>query len=244
MPAGSCRLQIDIGSGESGLVAVGFDRGAMAAWDGEGEGTSPQDLVVWESPDGSSWTRTLIGRDQGPPLDAYFAQVVEIPSGWLILAQSMYWDQGAAYRVSLFSSPDGRIWERLDTGDTFERAIVTGVTAGPEGLVAVGGAEGCLPPAAWYSTDGLEWARTDLAKEDCDWAAMKVVHTDVGYLAGIAEGTVWWSPDGRTWTAVEVPVLRDVALHDLSTDGHTIVATGSQDEPSGPHGVWVWPPRD
>ena len=68
-------------------------------------------------------------------------------------------------RGAVWTSPDGLSWSRLPDSQLpqqpDERVRLHAVTAGPEGLVAVGWGEGeLIDPAVWTSPDGEAWTVT------------------------------------------------------------------------------------
>jgi hypothetical protein len=173
------------------LIAGGFDRGGGA---------------IWVSDDATTWKRVGLegggGKVFGVAItgDRYFA-----------------WGFGA-----MWSSLDGLTWEMAPGAESLFRspAIVTGVTAGGPGYVAWGQgtyvSNGAVIAGVWTSPDGIRWRRVpeqaSLEGDETGGAMTDVLRTDdglVGFGAPVGPGNspsevAWTSPDGLTWTRVEV----------------------------------------
>lgn len=105
-------------------------------------------------------------------------------------------------------SPDGRVWEAIDSLPVDEVAWFTGVVAGPDGFVAVGDDTG-LSTVVWFSPDGQTWSTAGLSPVP-DGDAIVVTPSDTGWAAVTAGPIdtggvqVWTSGDGLAWAEVEV----------------------------------------
>lgn len=147
--------------------------------------------------------------------------------------------------VAIWRSLDGRTWLRVDPGRAFERSTVTGVAAGPLGLLAIG-LDRRGAPTSWTSADGTAWSRVPLDTQtfgdadlmDVTWGRDHWVITGAtGALpatpGGVSSpngsaGAAWTSSNGRTWTpstvegAGEQVELREVFA---GRDGLTAIGT-------------------
>jgi hypothetical protein len=120
---------------EGGFLAIGF------SWADEG-----QNMVVWSSPDGSTWEQTELNGDFS---NASVWNVVFTDYGAIALGEEMtefFEEDHAAYRPYepvrlVWTSPDGTNWTRseldLNTADNQQVWINTGA-AGPNGYVVAG----------------------------------------------------------------------------------------------------------
>lgn len=133
-------------------------------------------------------------------------------------------------RAAVWTSPDGVAWSRVPHDEAvFGRAVMSSVTAGGPGLVAVGTSD---EAAVWTSADGVVWSRVpdDQAvfgsRGGAPYVAMKSVKAGgPGLVAVGIEGhphgpnviaAVWTSPDGFTWSRV----THDEAVFGRGEDGH------------------------
>ncbi len=166
--------------------------------------------------------------------------------------------QNADHAAWWYSS-DGRTWQRHDADPVFAASLLQQIVRIPDGLLIVGssnrldsvcagGVFGCNPGMAlrmWTSPDGRTWDRLP----DADLAAFgRVAFSDVvsgpagivavGALApanGAGKGTIWTSPDGRSWTAASqfsAAFPASVPTNVVVTGG-TYVAVGYRQAPDG-----------
>lgn len=207
-----------------GLVAVGANWSlAMAR--------------AWSSDDGEVWTRhdwpleVFLGLSRTSMLD-----VVVGGPGLVAVGR----DPGHA---AVWVSEDGRQWERLPHDEevfgapepgTYERYSMNAVTAGAQGIVAVGQKLGSSKAVAWTSDDGVEWERhTD---ESLSGRRMlDVIEGGPGFIAvgsGDAGAAVWTSADGRTWTQADVRAAPDVrrssTIEAITAFGDGFLAVGGR----------------
>jgi hypothetical protein len=162
---GGGALPVDVVATPSGFVAVGLD-GSGGDWD----------AAVWTSPDGLAWSR--VPHDEavfgGPGTQAMIGIEASGPGLVAVGHESLTLDESEP-PVAADADRDGAVWVSAD-GSTWARVphdeavfggdgdqVITGVAAGPAGIVAVGRtAEGEQTSAAvWVSTDGASWARVD-----------------------------------------------------------------------------------
>jgi hypothetical protein len=154
-------------------------------------------------------------------------------------------DDDTSEDAAVWVSTDGTIWERIvdpsfagepetDCGPFFVGSQeMTGVAAGPLGVVAVG--RDACSSAVWFSEDGLTW--TEAIADD--WrsnplAVQAVTAGGPGWVAvgsdGQGNGGVWVSVDGLDWTAVSDDDLlwadQRVDLFDIVVGGPGFVAVG------------------
>jgi hypothetical protein len=154
-------------------------------------------------------------------------------------------DDGTSEDAAVWVSTDGTIWERIidpsfagepetDCREFFVGSQeMTGVAAGPLGVVAVG--RDACSSAVWFSEDGLTW--TEAIADD--WrsnplAVQAVTAGGPGWVAvggdGRGNGGVWVSSNGLDWTAVSDDDLlwddQRVDLFDVSVGGPGLVAVG------------------
>jgi len=185
-------------SGGPGYVAVGtaYVDAAQARWDGG----------VALSADGSTWS--------GVHLPSFeFARIMDIASHAGLLVAVGRTVQGAANAI-VWTSTDGKAWDRQPDAPSLDGAGMNAVVEGPKGLIAVGG--GATDAAVWQSPDGRTWTRVP-DDPAFDGAAMyAVAPTASGYVAvgyDQAKGVVWTSADGTTWTrAADQPDFAGVQL--------------------------------
>jgi hypothetical protein len=178
------------------LIAVG-----TAGFDKEGSET----VAAWTSADGRTWDTAAVAQPAGS-----IAAVASGP-GRLVAVGTRF--ENVNQPVA-WTSVDGRTWQALPASafagaGGYEPGALEDIAAGPGGFVAVGSEHGPGGgrAAAWYSADGLTWARaqSDLGGD----SAGAVVRGGPGYVAaGWAPGgdgddraVFWSSPDGQTWTA-------------------------------------------
>jgi hypothetical protein len=129
------------------------------------------------------------------------------------------------------------------------------VTAGPEGIVAVGSDVSSQRAVAWRSDDGATWTQAPGAQSLENYGLRiemrAVAWTPAGYVAGghLLFGTqypaavVWTSPDGLAWTRANEPAsFSQGKIHGIAAGGPGVVAVGSFGSPdfSIPT-VWVSP---
>jgi hypothetical protein len=109
--------------------------------------------------------------------------------------------------AAIWVSDDGIRWQRAPLFGAAAVGQVRAITAGPEGLVAVGNE--CCPDrsAVWTSPDGLAWTRLPDSPAFESSALLAVAATDAGIVAAGCEATLECgngffvsSPDGRTWS--------------------------------------------
>ena len=201
----------------------------IVSWNGAliAEGSvheSGQEIVaLWRSSDGTTWTR--IGVDATAFADSQIDELLATPTGlvaWGTDGQPVCNGQGEGMTCGLmpvmfWTSTDATTWTRIADVSTFAGATIAGVTAGADGIVAVGDT-GWSEPTIWVSATGSAWQRLTLPSDtfkDAHFSSVRASAT--GYVLGGAIGgqspasggvavestavaASWWSADGRTWT--------------------------------------------
>jgi hypothetical protein len=227
---------------------------------------------VWTSPDGFSWSRSILGEaGYGGPASLLYGVTVGGPG---LVAVGYEFSMDGEGGGVIWTSPDGFSWSRLADDEAIsDGGSLFGVVAGGPGLVAVGGdwQGGDVVPAVWTSSDGLVWSRVPHDESVFGSGGMMWSVTAGGpglvaiggappYVA--ASAAVWISPDGFTWSQSQVPALSsDVsgsgggsAMMAAAAGGPGLVGVGWEGRagwglvPVGDYGsevnaaVWVSPP--
>ena len=245
---GGAHMQ-DITAGGPGLVAVG---------------AADSDAAVWTSTDGTTWSRV-------PHDDAIFggagqqsmaSVTVGGPGLVAVGVDGEFVDGGFDDRRSnaaVWTSTDGISWSRVPHDEAIFGSpgvqginVMSSVTAGGPGLVAVGGfasgrADGVGNSRAgavvWTSVDGIMWSRVaDEERIFVGRSAFDVTATGPFLVAagwkwfGVGFGTavLWTSTDGINWSPVthDDPEEMRGWIMSVTAIGPRLVAVGS--------GVWVY----
>jgi anti-sigma factor RsiW len=207
----------------------------------------PARATAWTSPDGVTWTRAVDSADMdvGPcqdtgeePSCGGMRAVVATASGYVAVGQARS-NAGDRSRPAAWTSPDGRTWTRSDAGLGFE-GLLSGVTAGGPGLVAVGLI--CQPSCveigegvAATSRDGSTWTFSPVsgatALEDVAFAGGRAFA--LAAARQILEPKaleLWRSEDGVAWQRVTgLPSIPDAVGFDhadLSASDDRLVIVG------------------
>jgi hypothetical protein len=224
-PAMKDYILTSVGSGANGFVALG-DRFVAS---GGGTRSGQGELWPWRSAGGLAWSRgDMI---HGPEIGlAPHAFVAATSDGWVALVNLLDEEAG----VGLWQSVDGVSWTR-DAGveEVFLNAQLTGVAAGPAGLIAYGQTNSEFNDV-WLSAIGEEWLR--IPSEDApDGFVNDIVGTSSGFLAvgGTEDGAAFWeSTDGsiwrRTWESDVGGIAPIAAL--ARNDQMVVVGLGEQGE--------------
>ena len=194
-----------VAAGGPGLVAVGSNNRA------------------WYSVDGSDWTLAEV---PAPPTESFAAQGYSAPTvdmqGVAVAGDGMVaWGNASAndtvYEPVLWTSDDGVAWAKVT--DVAGIGRLQDLAAGPDGFVAIGGADRTDTGGIWFSVDGRAWQPTAGIHDDNGTATELIVSSvaaaSSGYLAVGSDGVcprepcpgavavIWTSPDGRSWTRVQ-----------------------------------------
>lgn len=140
------------------------------------------------------------------------------------------------------TSADGANWSFNDPASPeFAEGSMSGVAAGPSGVVAVG--ETGVAPTVWTSGDGLSWRRLPDAISGPGVSLRSVAAGAAGFVAvGDAGGSAisWASADGRTWQASQASqTLANARMLHVAWLGSEFVAIGE----SGGDGI-AWSSAD
>ena len=109
----------------------------------------------------------------------------------------------------------------LDTASAGIYGSLSGIAAGPPGVVTVGIPSGSYRVA--FSPDGFSWRGLPLSLSS---RPTFVRYSRNRFLVGGEKGGVWTSTDGQQWSAA--PINRSVPLRGMATDGQTEVLVGGQ----------------
>ena len=124
--------------------------------------------------------------------------------------------------TQLLTTSDGTNWTPIATGAVFAGARVTGLAAGPVGMVAVGWrqVDGTTKAVAWTGPAGQPWKAataldaasitgSDEARAVCTSGGEVVAVGWTRSASGAQSARVWASTDGASWSVVRVspPVL-------------------------------------
>jgi hypothetical protein len=223
-------------AGGPGLVAVGSSDGRLHQNGYFLDGPAS----VWVSSDGERWTH-LIGKELG---DGVIEDVTTGGPGLVAVgsdggttdARHNGLVPGNPRSAVVWTSPDGRTWTRRpDDPKVFGGATMQAVAQGGSGLVAVGhsgySSIGLLPKAeAWFSSDGVTWARTSVAGSYGhpmgDVTAFGNGFVAVGAGNAFDGGYIWTSDDGLKWTQVKDPALAGLTLTGVTDGPDGLVAVG------------------
>jgi hypothetical protein len=234
-------------AGGPGVVAVGYQVDLS---------TDDRDAVVWASPDGLSWVR--VPQDEavfgGPSHQSMTGVAAGGPGlvavGYDIISTGSW--PGGDWDAAVWVSSDGSAWSRVD-GTVFGRPgrqVMTAVTAGGPGLVAVGydNSSGDWRPAVWTSPDGMAWTRAADDDETLGGGMMLAVAAGGPGLVAVGHGgategddpdaVVWVSADGLVWARVshDESVFGGPGLQVMQAvvaGGPGLVAVGADDYGSG-----------
>jgi hypothetical protein len=158
--------------------------------------------------------------------------------------------------IAVWRSVDGHAWERLALHGSVGKGAVTGLAAGPLGLLAVG-IDGHDTATTWRSTDGVAWTAASLTGEGFGQARLDDVEAlgdgwlMVGSIGGRdvpsggvltpngSAGAAWTSLDGIAWQPAHVDGEGEqVELRQayVGADGLTAVGTLTGGQQAA---VWV-----
>jgi len=135
--------------------------------------------------------------------------------------------------IGVWTSVDGRTWQRAEDHPSFASAFATDLVADNGRFVAVG-AKAPGEAAMWASADGATWEPVELPAGHVQ--IMAAAAGPLGFVAvsdidaSDASATLWRSGDGHDWTA-EPLVLETEALADIAVDPQSVFA--------GSHGIVV-----
>lgn len=213
-----------------GLVAVG------CVVDLECAGTA-----IWTSANGTDWERVPLSAEIGA---AYMGDITA--SGAVLVAVGTS-DGSQPGPPAIFVSLDAKVWTRADVPSV--PVSLSSVTAGPEGIVAVGSSldekSGQPVSVVLTSPDGARWST--ITSDRFARAVPEDIVADMdGYVMagrltrgdeGIA--AFWHSTDGRTWLRV-APGPEGVIRAVVTQEDGSLVAVGQfSDEERSVPGVWL-----
>jgi hypothetical protein len=215
----------------SALVVTSF--GYVAA----GRGAPGCGLATWTSPDALTWTAAGSLSGDVSPCEGGVStpgvdQLLGGADGLLALGHL------ADGESTVWTSPDGRSWERRSGPPTGQ---IARVTQGGPGYVAVGD-DGRTPAtaAAWTSLDGTTWTAASAQASFVGATMANVVALADGRLVSVGseqrptggpQFVAWTSRDAKTWERSPAPlcqnldVCNDAAAQPplLATDGLRLV---------------------
>ena len=205
------------------LSIYGWSGGFVALEQSEGSDANGNDIPVVirasSSADGVHWSAptTLTTGFKG---NIDIGSVVEGPSGLLALAYP-YGDTcgGPESVTALWSSRDGKRWERLRMPKDFTTGSAQTIAGGPAGFIALGAHADGTTQALWTSADGRAWTSRKLPTVSSGELALDgVASFDRGFVlvgsvlaAGECGGpahirfAAWYSADGSSWTRETLP---------------------------------------
>jgi hypothetical protein len=145
-------------------------------------------------------------------------------------------------QAAFWQSTDGQTWQKTPPDSDLGNAWVIDAAQAPGAvIVAVGQRwDPTLSPdlpytnAAWWFTHGSSWERAAWpASLEKAWTPTKVVGTGGGYVVlasdrrGVATALIARSADGRTWSAIEPPIVFEGGqANDLVAVGDRLVVVG------------------
>jgi hypothetical protein len=214
-----------VGLDSRSFQVFGWSRGYLAFE--TGTATAPF-IATSYSTDGLRWK-------SGVPLDTTklpegpirVGSVVEGPAG--LLALGGYGAACGPINVpAMWISSDGISWRFVSMDTAFGGGSVIEIEAGSAGYIATGFTGITVAtPAVWTSTDGLSWRLVNVAAKAFGGLVVNNATAFAGgyvlagaVLAGAAEGcggpplmtpSLWWSPDGLTWSRDKVTGTTDAA---------------------------------
>jgi hypothetical protein len=127
------------------------------------------------------------------------------------------------------TSEDGRSWAPVVDPSPFSGAVVTGLTVGGPGYVAVGHDD--LGGAVWTSVDGTSWERT----EEGDFRGARLTattETPAGLVAAGFRGeapAAWISLDGLTWAPASGLDTEAGRISSVAATSYGVLAVGPGD---------------
>lgn len=136
--------------------------------------------------------------------------------------------------------------ERVATFPGPRNSVVTSVTTGGPGFVAVG-FDGTDRAMVWTSTDGLAWTGVTHSEVFAQ-AAMAGVTSGDGHLVAVGRdltsidherAAAWTSQDGLAWRRIEGPDLEGAQMVSVVPGGPGFVAVGTILEGVDASGVWT-----
>jgi hypothetical protein len=238
---------IGVAARADAIVAIGYAVDGAMTIDAGGVFRA----AVWVSPDGRTWERAA---DGGIFQGARFSDVAATEQGFVIVGAvyDRLAPQGRPPRGAIWTSADGRAWQRVPDGPIFDIGgyLDTGEDPGSGGPRRVISADGAFVaagavcndkgldcrPAFWSSADGSTWERAVV--EEPNTNARDIAVTAGGYVAvgsasnpgGCGVGLpcsaiVFTSTDGRTWERHDVNVPDGLIVPDALRDA---VAVGGR----------------
>ena len=143
-------------------------------------------------------------------------------------------------------SQDGTEWTRQSPNE--EPMRIADVASFGSGVVAVGliaGGQSGEQAAAWYSPDGVTWARAQV-EDQAAGTMHRVVASGTGLVAfsgELPEGrtVIWVSSDGQNWSRapIDPPELATAAVTSAKFTPSGIVVLG-RDFASNERAIWMW----
>ncbi|HVL98195.1 MAG TPA: hypothetical protein VM324_02770 [Egibacteraceae bacterium] len=205
---------------------------------------------VWTSVDGETWAHADLGLTVLPgETGAQQVAVSDGPAGPVAVGFTLRpgdGDEDTRTTAAAWAGGDPRgVWRRseLTLPTTDADSSMRGVTRSGAGLLAVGQVGG--RHAVWESTDGAAWEALPVTGLQSGALLFGITAIDDRLLAygttapEDGDAGMWWSADGRHWTAATHEALAGPGPQSVSsvfTDGQRLIAVGSDGERAA---VWV-----
>jgi hypothetical protein len=243
------------------VTVRGWSGGFVAFEQSPGSDNDGNDLPVRIrasfSPDGLRWS-TPTALETGFKGSIAIASVVDGPAGLLALAYP-YGDTcgGPPSVVAMWTSPDGRAWERVAMPPGFATSQIATISGGPAGYIAFGTRDDGTA-GIWTSAAGRAWRSRPLPTVSSGTLALDgaVAFGDGFVLAGSVlgeegcggaahiQGASWFSDDGSSWTRINLPgssVDRPAAYRILTLMGRLLIV---EEPPTDSESLRTWMSTD
>jgi hypothetical protein len=223
--------------GQQGTVTIRSLAAAGSTW--LAVGTADGHPAIWRRAADGTWTLVSAAAPavyQRPGVET-LTSVTHGPAGWIAVGHVV--SGVTTPRPFVVTSADGVTWQSLGSLTAFagKDATFMGVTATRNGYVVVGRqVDGSHKFAAiWWSADLRNWVSGGngaLAGSLPSSTAYAVAATPAGFVAVGSHGachTIWTSPDGRSWSAYDVPRPAGTSLatlREVTVNGTQVVAAG------------------